>query len=190
MTIPQEFTMDTRRCHLRIVSVADFPHIISATRFPEFNDGMPWEPPGSAQELLVPYERNIAAWMDGLAYTFTIELKPSAQFVGRIAIRRQQPDEDWNIGFWTHPDSQGKGYMSESAAEVVRFGFATLGAMRIEARHADWNRASAAVLNNIGMRPTGHVDQGFMKRGNWVPETILAITRTEWEALRVSGGIA
>jgi RimJ/RimL family protein N-acetyltransferase len=184
MRFPREFTLVTSRCRLRHVSEADFPHIWSASHVAGFNDGMRWDPPQHESELLEPYGKTVQWWADDQAYQFTIEERSAGRFLGRIVIRRVSEPEVWNIGFWTHPREQGHGYMTEAARRIVQFGFEDLHAIRIEADHAIWNQASERVLQKLGMTFREPLPQGFQKRGQWVAENRLAITREEWQAAR------
>lgn len=127
-----------------------------------------------------PYNNTVVAWDSGKAYTFTIEEKHSRKPLGRVVIREEEAG-CWNIGFWTHPEYQGLGYMTESAVAILDFGFKTLSAVKIQAGHAVWNIASRKVLEKIGMKFVNHVPQGFLKNGKWVAEDILAISKEEWE---------
>lgn len=164
---------------LRRISCDDIPFVFSASRHPGFCDGMRWSPPVTQEELLAPYEKNLSAWEAGTAYTFTIERKDTSALIGRIAIRCQEGN-CWNLGFWTHPDYQRLGYMTEAATAVLAFGFETLTARQIEAAHATWNIASRRVLQKIGMSFVRHVPQGFQKDGRWIAEDLLAISAVEW----------
>lgn len=87
----------------------------------------------------------------------------------------------WNIGFWTHPESQRQGIMTESVHAILRFGFEELLATRIEACHAIWNKASEKVLERNGMKFVRYIPQGFKKKGQWIDENLLAINKEEWE---------
>ena len=182
MRFPREFTLETSRCRLRHVSEADMPHIFSATRVAGFNDGMRWDPPQDESELLTPYRQALQSWAEDRAYGFTIEEKSTGRFIGRLSIRREAELDVWNIGFWTHPREQSHGYMSEAAQRIVDFGFKELGAVRIEARHAVWNRPSERVLRKLGMTLLENLPHGFQKRGRWVEENRLGITRSEWKS--------
>lgn len=122
--------------------------------------------------------------MEGRAYSFTIEEKSTGRFLGRISVRREAEPDVWNLGFWTHPREQGRGYMSEAAQRVVTFGFEELDAVRIEARHAVWNKASERVLRKLGMILLENLPHGFQKRGQWVAENRFGITRSAWETGR------
>ncbi|MEI8196044.1 MAG: GNAT family protein [Phycisphaerae bacterium] len=184
MRFPFTLQILTTRCRLRCVSEADIPHVWSATRHAGFNDGMTWNPPANMDELRQPLQRNLEAWRADRDYTFTIESKSNSMFLGRIVIRQTTDPAVWNIGFWTHPDHQNQGYMTEAARAMVDFGFQELGAVRIEAAHALWNIRSERVLKKLGMKFVRHIPQGFMKNGQWVEENALALERAQWEASR------
>ena len=180
MHIPKDFTINTERLLLRIPHLEDIPFIVSATRFEGFNDGMLWEPPASGDELIAPFEKNIIAWENNSAFSFTITSKNSSSLIGRISIRQEPEKNVWNIGFWTHPDFQNKGYMSESTLAIFSFGFTKLHAERIIANHAIWNKASEQVLKKCGMTFKQYIEKGFLKHGKWVDENQLEITKQDW----------
>jgi hypothetical protein len=121
----------------------------------------------------------LEAWKVGSAFAFTIEKKEDRTFVGRIAIRLMSTLDLSNIGYWTHPEHQKKGFMTEAAQAVVEFGFSVLGAKGIEARHATWNIPSRVLLERIGMVEVEYLPQGFQKQGAWVPEYRMLIERKE-----------
>ena len=73
--------------------------------------------------------------------------------------------------------------MTESVKAIL-VGFETLGAEKIEAYHALWNDQSERVLKRVGMEFIEYIPQGFMKKGKWVEENKLAITKEEWNKLR------
>lgn len=182
MIIPRTYRINTKRCILRCISEQDIPYVFSATRFEGFNNGMLWEPPQSIEELKEPFTRSLQAWDAGLAYTFTIECANTTAFLGRISIRKDKAEGVWSLGFWTHPEYQRQGYMTEVAKAIIEFGFMVLGAERIEGYHALWNTASEKVLTRIGMKFVCYIPQGFQKHGKWVEENLLAIERQDWKS--------
>lgn len=179
--LPLTFTQTTPRLLLRCPLEADIPHIFSATRYAGFNDGMLWEPPERIEDMKDSLSNSLKAWESGEGYTFSIEEKDTGDFLGRIAIRKTEEPACWNIGFWTHPVHQGKGIMTEAVKAVLELGFTTLGAHRIEACHALWNKASEAVLKKNGMTFVRYIEQGFQKRGEWVAENVLEIDRETFQ---------
>ncbi len=180
MHIPISFRIESERLILRSASRDDFPHIFSATRYKGFNDGMVWDPPSHISECESPYQASIQNWNNGEEYGFSILQQPSGLFLGKISIRKTDEANVWNIGFWTHPEQQGKGIMSTAVGHILTFGFRNLNAIRIEAEHAIWNKASERVLYKNGFRFVTHIKQGFMKHGQWVEEHQMAINRTHF----------
>ena len=181
MEFPKNYTLETERCCLRFVSRDDIPHIFSAAQYPGFTDGMQWEPPECESDLVEHLESNVKSWEEDEAYCFTVE--HDGDFVGRIAVRKQDEEGKWDLGFWTHPEKQGRGFMTEVVAAVIRFGFEKLRANNIIADHALWNVASEKVLKNNGMKFLRYAPQGFQKRGEWVKKNVLGITAEEWLAV-------
>jgi [ribosomal protein S5]-alanine N-acetyltransferase len=180
MLISINFTIKTARCILRCPSADDIPDVFAATRFAGFNDGMTWEAPTSIDELCEPLKANLLAWEAGNAFAFSITATHSKILLGRIGIRKSAEINVWNLGFWTHPEHQRQGYMTETAKSLLEFGFKQLGATRIEASHALWNTASQKVLEKIGMKFIEYIPQGFQKQGQWIEENKMGITKEEW----------
>ncbi len=178
--LSSDFQLETVRCRLRHVCSDDIPHVFSATRTPGFNDGMLWDAPDRIEDLAIPHENNGKGWREGTMFVFTIEEKVSGAFIGRIVL---VPDSEalWKLGFWTHPDRQGQGYATEAAKAVLTLAFDHFQAEAVEAYHAIWNMASARVLEKVEMRFVRYVPEGFQKKGRWVEENLLRITRSEWE---------
>lgn len=180
MKFSTTLTLETARLQLRLPSEADIPHVFSATRYPGFNDGMLWDPPEHTDEIAASLVRNRERWEKGEAFSFSIDDKLTSRFVGRISIRPADQSGRWNIGFWTHPESQGRGFMTEAVGAILDFGFRQLEATAIEACYALWNKASERVLHKNGFQFERYIEQGFQKRGEWVAENLVVITVDEW----------
>ncbi len=183
MLIEKTISLESKRCILRFISESDIPYIYSATRFKGFNDGMAWNPPEDIEELKEPYKNNVLAWENGTAFTFSIDNKSTNEFIGRITIRKQDELGLWDIGYWTHPKQQRKGYMSEVVPIIIDFGFTELEANEITAKYVDWNKASEKVLKNAGMKFWKCIKEGMLKNGNWLEENLMGIKRSEWQAM-------
>jgi [ribosomal protein S5]-alanine N-acetyltransferase len=180
MLVPSGSTDETARCLLRCPSVEDIPHVFSATRFAGFNDGMQWEPPETIEELDRALSESLLAWDEGKIFSFTIADPDSNRLLGRIGIRKTERLNVWNLGFWMHPEHQGKGYMTESVLAILAFGFDRLGAIQIEASYALWNKSSQRVLEKVGMKSIAYIPHAFQKRGRWVEANKTSITKVKW----------
>lgn len=149
------------------MSEGDLAHALSASRVSGFTDGMVWDPPERVEDLHEHYRNAYAAWAAGTSYSFTVEGR-DGEFLGRCSIRSTKVPGVWDLGFWTHPTFQGRGFMSEVVGAVMAFGFGVLDAVEIEAGYARWNAASRRVLEKNAMVWRENVPQGFMKHGAWV----------------------
>jgi [ribosomal protein S5]-alanine N-acetyltransferase len=178
--IPQDLTIETARCRLRRPSVEDLPAIFEATQFPRFHDGMESEPPKTIEDLYEPLRENSLAWEAGRLFSFTIADLSSNNLLGRIGIHKNQRLGIWNLGFWTHPEHQRQGYMTEAVIAIIEFGFDRLDAAQIEASYALWNKSSQRVLEKVGLKFVGYIPHAFQKRGRWIEANKMRITQQEW----------
>jgi RimJ/RimL family protein N-acetyltransferase len=77
-----------------------------------------------------------------------------------------------------HPAHQGRGYATEASRALLAYAFATLGLERVPGRTDTPNRASARVLERLGMRFEGESAPGGR------PTVTYAITREEFARAR------
>ena len=178
--LSKEMVLSSAKFNLRFPSQEDIPHVFSATRVEGFNDGMLWDPPEKMEEIEGSLARNHVAWDEGRGFSFTIDDKSTNAFVGRIGIRKTKISKVWNIGFWTHPQHQGKGVMKEVVGRILHFAFTELQAIRVEADYATWNIASEKVLTSNGFQFVKFIENAFQKNGQWVDENAMAIDKAQW----------
>jgi [ribosomal protein S5]-alanine N-acetyltransferase len=119
-------------------------------------------------------------WDAGITYGFTIAEPSTNTLMGRIGVRKTNRMDVWNLGFWMHPEQQGRGYMTEAATAVLIFGFEELGATKIEASYALWNKASRRVLEKVGMKFIAYIPHAFQKQRHWIEANKMSITKREW----------
>lgn len=112
---------------------------------------------------------------------FAITLKANGQLVGAIGLRViDQEHSQAEMGFWVAVGAWGKGYASEAATALLRFGFEELQLNRIYAHHMVRNPASGRVLEKIGMKREGLLRQRVRKWGVFEDVVLLAILRQDW----------
>ncbi|MFK8164523.1 MAG: GNAT family N-acetyltransferase [Lewinella sp.] len=177
--IPRNTILKTSRFQLRIPDETDIDFVFSASRYSGFNDGMQWEPPTEKTSILGSLGRTLQRWDKGEEYAFTVVdgVENSLQ-LGRVSIRRSEGD--WSVGFWVHPEHQRKGVMTEALKAVLAFGFDVLKIDTISAAYATWNKASERVLAKNGFQFVRYLAEGFLKKGEWVPENEVQLTVEQW----------
>ncbi|GAB5521370.1 MAG: GNAT family N-acetyltransferase [Rhodothermales bacterium] len=166
--LPIAYMLTTERLVLRRQTEADLPFIFDASQVPGFTDGMRWSPPETIAELQPALALARRVWEDGSAYVFMIERSTDAQRVGRIVIRQTTEASTWDLGFWTHPAHQGRGYGTEAAHAMIAFGFEVLHAEALTASYVVNNAASRRVLEKLGFQPYRVQDRAFEKDDRWV----------------------
>jgi ribosomal-protein-alanine N-acetyltransferase len=123
-----------------------------------------------------PYtEENAVNWIElrkelalkGEGYTFAVVQKQDAQLVGTISINLEKRHNKGELGYWIGKDFWEKGYATEAAKQVIKFGFDNLELNRICAAAFKVNRASTKVLEKIGMWYEGTSRENVFKDGEY-----------------------
>jgi RimJ/RimL family protein N-acetyltransferase len=105
------------------------------------------------------------------------------RLIGNCGVRINDPElREASIGFELNPDCWGHGYATEAARAVVAVGFDEVGLHRIWAECVADNRASAHVLEKLGMRREAHFREHQQFRGRWWDTLIYAVLDHEWQA--------
>ena len=85
------------------------------------------------------------------------------------------------LAFWIHPEQWGKGYATEGAQRILRFGFEKLGAKTIWASAGKWNTGSNRVLEKLGMKYINNNPQNYSSKGEPIPTYEYEILREIWK---------
>lgn len=116
-------------------------------------------------------------------WQLAIALKDSGELVGNCGIRVNAPEHrEANIGYELNPQVWGRGYATEAAWAVVRFGFEELDLHRIWAETVADNVGSTRVLDKLGMQREGHLRENKWFRDRWWDTCIYAVLEDEWGA--------
>ena len=134
-----------------------------------------------ADRLAGPWART-ALTDEGQSLTFGAELVETRQLVGDVVLFwHSRLHRGGEIGYVFDPEFAGRGYATEAAEAVLRWGFEELGLHRIVARLDERNEASARVARRLGMRHEARlVDNEFFK-GEWTTELDFALLADEWK---------
>ncbi len=116
------------------------------------------------------------------AFELAVVLKESGLHIGGCAIRiRSDRNRDGDMGYTFRGDMWKKGYATEAAAAIVKFGFEELNLHRIWATTAPDNIASQKVLEKIGMKKEGHLRENMFAKGKWRDSIVYAILEQEFK---------
>jgi ribosomal-protein-alanine N-acetyltransferase len=177
----QQPTLKTERLILRPYTLQDAPDLqkligereIAATtmRIPHpYEDGMAEKYIGSRQE----------SFDKGEIVSFAIIQRQSGFFTGGIALTLDNESNQAEMGYWIGNPYWNKGYGTEAARAVLKYGFEVLGLNRIHAKHFKNNPASGYIMQKIGMKHEGCLRQHFKKWGNFVDLELYGILKSEY----------
>jgi RimJ/RimL family protein N-acetyltransferase len=87
------------------------------------------------------------------------------------------------IGYWIAVPYWGRGYATEAAAEIVRYGFEERNLQRVFACHFTRNPASGRVLQKAGMKYEGTLRQHVRKWDEYVDVAFYGVLRHEYDGV-------
>jgi RimJ/RimL family protein N-acetyltransferase len=172
-------TLETERLRIRPYSEADIPELLPLVGVREVA--------ATTLRIAHPYtEQDARAFLE-LAKEpdklwLAITLRDDGRQIGGIGLRVEQQYQHAELGYWLGVAYWGKGYATEAAREVLRYGFEDLGLHRIFATHFEHNPASGRILRKIGMRYEGCRREHLLKWGQFVDSEMYGILRREWES--------
>jgi ribosomal-protein-alanine N-acetyltransferase len=175
----------TERLLLREVIEDDWTSILAYQKKPEYLRYYEWK---SRSEKDVRDFVDMFLEQQGerprLRWQLAVELKASGRLVGTCGIRTDTADAvEGDIGFELDPDFWGKGYASEAAAAILRFGFEDLALHRIWAWCVEDNLGSIHVLEKLGMKQEARLREKQFYKGRLWNHLVYAMLDREWKAM-------
>lgn len=153
---PREVELRVSHLLIRPYRAEDVDALYEAVResIPELAAWMPWAHPNySIEESRGFVLSRDAAWANEEEYGFGIFEAASGKYLGGVGINQfDRGHQRANLGYWVRTTAAGRGVASTAAREVARFGFETLGLVRIEIVAAIENIASQRAAEKTGAR--------------------------------------
>jgi ribosomal-protein-alanine N-acetyltransferase len=140
-----------------------------------------------------PYEDGMAEeWISthgpkfekGAAADFAIVLRDSGHLVGTISLQIERRFDHAELGYWVGKPYWSRGYCTEAAREILRYGFEDLKLNRIFACYFSRNPASGRIMEKLAMRHEG-IARGHVKKWDKYEDLVMyAILKDQWLAIR------
>jgi RimJ/RimL family protein N-acetyltransferase len=173
-------SLDTPRLVLRPYSLADVPDLVRLAGSREV----------AATTLRVPHPYREQDAVDFIVSSnadfalerrarFAVTQRDGGDFCGGVGLRIERWQQQAELGYWLGVPYWGKGYATECARAVVRFGFETLKLHRIFASHFAHNLASGRVLRKVGMQYEGCLRGYVFKWDKFYDSELYAILSTD-----------
>jgi RimJ/RimL family protein N-acetyltransferase len=193
----EEPTLHTERLVLRPFVVADAPAVhalVAAREVADTTLNIPHPyPDGAAAEWIATHAAASAA---GAAATYAVTesvrdqagLPAAGPLVGAVSLVVDRRHDNAELGYWIGVPFWGKGYCTEAARAVVRYGFEVLGLHRVHAMHFARNPASGRVMQKLGMRLEGCRREHVRKWDGFEDVALYGILVSDWRAAAAAPG--
>jgi RimJ/RimL family protein N-acetyltransferase len=175
----------TKRLKLREFEPSDLDAVHEYSSDPENVYFMVWGP-NSKRDTINFIEECIknASETPRTAYDFAVIEKMGGQLIGGGGLYLDRNLKQGMMGYILRKSYWGKGYGTEFAGGLLRFGFEELFLHRIYASCNADNYGSYRVMERNGMRREAHFMQSRYERVGiktvWADELVYAILREEW----------
>jgi len=181
------FELDTERLRLRSFQDSDLDAFVAYRSDPDIARYQGWDAPypvAQAREFIAKLT-SLQPATPGEWYQIAIELKSNGRFIGDCAFCVLADDiHQAEIAFTLARAYHGQGYAMEAVTGLLDYLFGDLGLHRVRAICDAENRASAKLLERIGMRREGEFVENIWFKGRWGSEYWYAVLDREWAASR------
>jgi ribosomal-protein-alanine N-acetyltransferase len=169
--------LETSRLKLRRYSEGDVAELLPLIGTPEVA--------ATTLRIAHPYTEQharefIASSQDADKIWLAITLRSDGHQIGGIGLRLAPQHEHAELGYWLAVAYWGKGYATEAAQEMLRYGFEDLHLHRVSASHFKHNPASGRILLKLGMRHEGCQREHLRKWDRFIDLELYGILRQEW----------
>ena len=184
--IPEEF--ETERLIIRVPRPGDGPGLNAAVieTFDELALWMPWANKRPSVEKSEENSRKAySLFLSREDITLRLIHKESGLFLGSSGLHPRDWDvPKFEIGYWCRKRFLGEGYITEAVRGILRFGFETVGAKRIEVRCDSTNERSIRVAERARMKREGELaNDSVGMDGSLRNRVVFGMTDQDWMGL-------
>lgn len=182
-------TLTTARLTLRPFSFADAPAMFANwASDPEVTRYLTWPTHTDVSVSQAVLADWVPRYADLTWYQWAIVPQDVGEPIGSIAIVRMDEDvQSVHVGYCIGRRWWRMGYTSEALAELLRFFFEEVGALRVDSRHDPRNPGSGAVMLRCGMTLEGTMRQADRNNQGICDYMEYGILRDEYFAMKGAG---
>lgn len=185
MTNPPSFkplpNFETEHLILRDLRLSDAQDMFEYAQDDEIAGFGLWLPQKTLQENVEDIQETLGAYAAGKALDWAVEHRDDHKMIGRINFGAYNArDARADFGYAYNRLYWGKGYATEAAREILRFGFETLHLHRVGATVLPDNFGSIRVLEKLGFQREGVKRQAYSLRGPHEDLYCYSILAPEW----------
>ncbi len=175
-------TLYTQRLILRPFEMEDLEDFYDYAKNPNVGPLAGWD----AHTDKVQTAKALIRFIEGDEVLAIVE-RDSKKVIGSIGLHNRyniKNNRVKSLGYVLREDRWGKGYMTEAAKEVVRYGFCELNAEMISVGHFDFNARSKRVIEKLGFIFEGHMRNFYEYKDELYGESFYSLTKEEYLKLQ------
>ena len=179
-----DYPLETERLVLRPFREDDFEALYAIQSDPAVTRYLYWDPrtPDEVRESIQRKIRTSVA-RPGEPLSIAVTLRDDGALIGDCTLFWSSFEyRQGEIGFVFNPAFHGQGYATEAARVLLELAFDGLRLHRVIGRLEARNRASAALLERLGMRCEAHLIENEYVKDEWQSELVYALLESEWRA--------
>jgi RimJ/RimL family protein N-acetyltransferase len=168
----EPITLTTERLVLRPFTPDDAPAVHAACQDPDIPRWTPVPSPYTPEHARTWIEQTVPqGWAQDVHYNLAACRKDTGALVSAIGLVRvtgfggEGGERQAELGYWTAAGQRGRGFTTEAARALCRWGFEALGAERLEWIATAGNHPSRAVARAVGFRDEGVRRAHIVHRG-------------------------
>jgi RimJ/RimL family protein N-acetyltransferase len=184
-----DYPIATERLHLRPFAPDDLDALVAIHADPDVVRYLAWgvRDRDELRGVLVEKAERTVLAREGDALNLAAVTADTGELVGDVTLFwRSEEHQMGEVGYIFNPAYAGRGYATEAARALLRFGFEEFGLHRIIGRLDARNTASARVLESLGMRREAHFVENELIDGEWTDELVYALLDREWAAAQAA----
>ncbi len=177
-------TLRTQRLLLRAFAPEDAPDVQRLVGDREVARTLPVPHPyedGMAEEWIASHR---PAFEAGEHVTLAIALREDGALIGCMTLHLNARDRNAELGYWIGAPYWGRGYATEAANEILRYGFEELGLHRVHVSHLGNNPASGKVLQKVGMSYEGTRPEHYERWGEHQDSVLYGLLANDWRKIK------
>ena len=172
--------LETERLILRPFSLSDAPEVQRLAGDKDIA--------ANVRTIPHPYPDGMAAdWINTLddklehgEIHLAITLRDGNQLLGAIGLIGDSANESAELGYWIGKPYWNRGYCTEAARAMLRYGFEQLNLNRIHAFYMTKNPASGRIMQKIGMTFEGTLRKCIKKWDLFEDVNVYSLLRSEY----------
>lgn len=173
--------LQTPRLRLRPFALSDAADVQRQAGAPEVAD--------TTLNMPHPYEDAMAEqWISnqpalfaaGEAVRYAVTLLDSGELIGGVGLGVTAKHKRAELAYWLGVPYWNRGYMTEAAGALMRYGFTEMNLHKITASHFARNPASGRVMQKQGMTQEGVLRQDVRKGDNFEDLILFGLLAEDW----------